>query len=372
MYRPKSSTYRPILSTYRPNSSTYRPRPLRDRLGSQRLPRDELARTPAQAKRAGNNGSTFESTSGALQRRLEVFVSPAVSEPCAKIVTGNGVHLTPLMGRDVNHKASSSALASRSSSHSMYVRSPNTSRNRGFNANASIVGSSRPSTCHVRSELSSGPVCVIRASRLPRRASYENRKLALRSRPSRSLSRAQVAPPIFSPSWKQMSGKLNGSSSPRTVPRARCTNAANTTISSQSSTSPSNWITHSGSRKVLGGGAAACRLENSPVGRRVAFQLARRASWAEHQFPAAVRTDAAQPAFRASDAKRAFEGADPRLGRIRGQVFVAAFAVRAQLQHGRPFFRCSFLQRAVRIGTSWITRRPPPRQAGRSVPAPIP
>src|SRR5262245_7462267 len=53
------------------------------------------------------------------------------------------------------------------------------------------------------------------------------------------------------------------------------------------------------------------------------------------KLAAAVRTGSAEDVCGTVSAKRALEGADHRLSRMRRQVLVAAFAVRPELQHWR-------------------------------------
>src|SRR5207248_520541 len=78
---------------------------------------------------------------------------------------------------------------------------------------------------------------------------------------------------------------------------------------------------------------ATRRLEHADDRRRMVDERRRGAAWPRHEFAAAVRTAAAELRFGAGRAEGAFEGADARLGRIRRQVAVTAFAPRSQFEH---------------------------------------
>lgn len=69
-------------------------------------------------------------------------------------------------------------------------------------------------------------------------------------------------------------------------------------------------------------------------GGRILRQQMRRPQRARAEAAAAVRTATMQHAVGAGLAERAFETADHRIGGIRRQVPVAAFAVGAELEHG--------------------------------------
>src|SRR5215475_6890830 len=60
--------------------------------------------------------------------------------------------------------------------------------------------------------------------------------------------------------------------------------------------------------------------------------FARRADRARYEAAAAVRADIGKLGLDAIGAEGAFVGADPRVKRVRRQVLVAIFAVRAELQ----------------------------------------
>src|SRR4051794_25837855 len=72
-----------------------------------------------------------------------------------------------------------------------------------------------------------------------------------------------------------------------------------------------------------------------PLGEREpGAPLARWAYRPWHEAAAAVRADIVQHALDAVGAEGAFVGADPRVGRPRRQVLVAALAVGSELKHG--------------------------------------
>jgi hypothetical protein len=82
--------------------------------------------------------------------------------------------------------------------------------------------------------------------------------------------------------------------------------------------------------------AAACWIEHAP-GRRWILEQFR--SWTDRprrKIATAVRADAPEFVLNAIAAKRAFEGADHRVGGCRRQILVAALATRAQFQHESP------------------------------------
>ncbi len=66
---------------------------------------------------------------------------------------------------------------------------------------------------------------------------------------------------------------------------------------------------------------------------RMLDQLGGGPPWPRRKFATAVWTDTAEFRFHTARTKCALEGTDSRLGRVRRQIAVAAFAVRAELQH---------------------------------------
>src|SRR5262245_57762057 len=88
---------------------------------------------------------------------------------------------------------------------------------------------------------------------------------------------------------------------------------------------------------VIGSGdlAAAVGLQDALGGGGVFLQLARGADGALDEVATAIGAGAAQDVLGAAAAEGAFEGADQGVGRVGREVLVAAFAVGAQLEHGR-------------------------------------
>jgi hypothetical protein len=81
------------------------------------------------------------------------------------------------------------------------------------------------------------------------------------------------------------------------------------------------------------GPAAALRLEHAHRRWRIVGELRWRANRARDEVAAAVRATSAEPVVHAIATERALERADHRVGRRRRQIFVAAFAIGAQLEH---------------------------------------
>ena len=77
-------------------------------------------------------------------------------------------------------------------------------------------------------------------------------------------------------------------------------------------------------------------LVHSLCGSGMACKLVGRTPWPRDEFAAAVGASAGKFDACAGGAEGALEGADARVGAIGGQVDVAAFAVRSQLEHGQP------------------------------------
>src|SRR5258708_4752601 len=75
----------------------------------------------------------------------------------------------------------------------------------------------------------------------------------------------------------------------------------------------------------------ACRKYPEVV---VALPIARWAIWTYREAPTAVRANVFQNTRDARIAKRAFERADHRLGRLGRQFLVAVLTCRSQLEHG--------------------------------------
>ena len=84
-----------------------------------------------------------------------------------------------------------------------------------------------------------------------------------------------------------------------------------------------------------GGRCATGGFKNSFCRGRVTGQLASRPSWSHNQLTAAVGANAIELTAGAVAAGRAFKGVDARLRRLAGQILVAAFAVGAELEHGK-------------------------------------
>jgi len=81
------------------------------------------------------------------------------------------------------------------------------------------------------------------------------------------------------------------------------------------------------------GSSGARRAYDAPRRRGVFDELGRGPDRPRHEVAATVGADAAQDLVDAASAERALERADPGVGTVRRQVGVAAFAVRAELQH---------------------------------------
>src|ERR1700761_6754642 len=81
--------------------------------------------------------------------------------------------------------------------------------------------------------------------------------------------------------------------------------------------------------------AAGRMVLADPFGRsRVLLQRPRRPRRTLHEVTAAIRAEAAQASSGTVGAEGAFIGADQRVRRAVRQVLVAAFAVRAEIEHG--------------------------------------
>jgi predicted alpha/beta hydrolase family esterase len=81
--------------------------------------------------------------------------------------------------------------------------------------------------------------------------------------------------------------------------------------------------------------SASLRFEHAACRGGVTKQ---RLGWADrpaNQLAAAIGTAPTEHSLGAVAAERALEGADARIHRVRGQVFVAAFATGSQFQHHR-------------------------------------
>lgn len=76
------------------------------------------------------------------------------------------------------------------------------------------------------------------------------------------------------------------------------------------------------------------RLVNPLKRRRKLAEFARWTAWSHDQLTATVGAHIAELYGCAIRAKRTFKGANACLGRLVGQVAIAAFAVRAQREHG--------------------------------------
>jgi hypothetical protein len=80
--------------------------------------------------------------------------------------------------------------------------------------------------------------------------------------------------------------------------------------------------------------ASSVRLHHPGRRRWKLRQLTCRPDWAFDEFAATVwALPAGQTVAHAIRAKRTFERADPRVGRIRRKILVAAFTIRAQRKH---------------------------------------
>ena len=84
-----------------------------------------------------------------------------------------------------------------------------------------------------------------------------------------------------------------------------------------------------------GGRCTTGRFENSFCRGRVTGQLTSRPPWSHNQLTAAVGANAIELAAGAVAAERAFKGADSSTNRFVRKIFVAAFAVGAELEHGK-------------------------------------
>ena len=89
-----------------------------------------------------------------------------------------------------------------------------------------------------------------------------------------------------------------------------------------------------GEEKGLHGGFTTGGLEHSFSRSRVAGEFVSRPARPGYQFATAVGADAAEPRAGTIAAEGAFKSADACIGRLVGQVLVAALAVGAQLEHG--------------------------------------
>jgi len=77
----------------------------------------------------------------------------------------------------------------------------------------------------------------------------------------------------------------------------------------------------------------ASRFVNSIKRSGIHDQLIRRTTRSNDEFTSAIRTHIAQYRFGTPDAEGALERTNPRLGRFRRQIFIAALTIRTQLQH---------------------------------------
>ena len=78
-------------------------------------------------------------------------------------------------------------------------------------------------------------------------------------------------------------------------------------------------------------------LENAFRRCRIVDELRGRPDRPAHQLAAAVGAAAVEHGVRAGAAEGALEGADARVGGIRGQIAVATLATGPQLEHGTSF-----------------------------------
>src|SRR4029079_19614365 len=82
-----------------------------------------------------------------------------------------------------------------------------------------------------------------------------------------------------------------------------------------------------------GGAGAALWFQHALRGRRKLREFLSRTPWPRDELAAAVRTLALQYSCHTRNAERALERADARLGRLRRQICVAPFAIRACVRH---------------------------------------